>query len=50
MDEKREDGYVMVALSGQVELESPDAVEQGRKVLTLDGQLIGWRLEDGERG
>ncbi len=45
--EKMEKDYVLVALMGQVEIESNDITEEGRMIKTTDGQFIGWRLEDG---
>lgn len=39
--------HILVALVGQVELNSNDIIENGRKITTTDGQFIGLRLANG---
>jgi len=46
-DEMRQN-YVLVALIGQAEIKSENIVEEGRKVMTSDGQFIGWKLSNGK--
>ena len=45
---KMRETHALVALMGQVRVESTNTIEEGRKVLTEDGQFIGWRLADGK--
>ncbi|EKD29758.1 MAG: hypothetical protein ACD_78C00286G0001 [uncultured bacterium (gcode 4)] len=39
--------HVLVALVGQVEVKSRDIIEQGRRIMTSDGQFIWLRLSNG---
>jgi hypothetical protein len=47
-DKTRKKDYACVGLMGQLTLNSKDVVEEGRKVMTADGQLIGWKLSSGK--
>jgi hypothetical protein len=46
--EEMEQTHVLVALLGQVKINSSDIIEQGRRVMTSDGQFIGWKLSNGK--
>jgi len=46
-EEELQRDHVLVALIGQVEIESADIVEKGREIFTSDGQFVGWRLSNG---
>ncbi len=41
------DHYIRVQMVGQADIRSEDIVEEGRRVMTPDGQVIGWRLPNG---
>jgi len=44
----KQNGYALVGLVGQLELNSANVYYVGRKVYTVDGQFIGWKLADGK--